>query len=337
MNRDHPMKIEPAKTHIAKELKHTSPLVSCRFDPTGKYVFFGAEDSRVWRWDIATNTKVELAGHDSWVRGMAFHSAGHTLVTGGYDGQLIWWSTQGDKPALQRKINAHQGWIRAVAISPDNQLVASVGNDLVVRLWSFDQGTLVREMKGHESHIYNVAFHPGGKRLLSGDLKANLLDWDVATGKQQRSIEVKSLYKYDKGFMADIGGMRAMAFNRDGSLVGCAGITNVTNAFAGVGNPCIELLDWETGKSKTQHLSKNKLRGVAWGVVLHDEKFTVGVSGGSGGYMLFWKFDAKEEFHQLKLPNTARDLALSPSGHQLAIAHHDGHVRLAQMTAKKAP
>ena len=81
------MKIEPAKTHIAKELKHTSPLVSCRFDPTGKYVFFGAEDSRVWRWDIASNAKVELAGHDSWVRGMAFHSAGHTLVTGGYDGQ----------------------------------------------------------------------------------------------------------------------------------------------------------------------------------------------------------------------------------------------------------
>ncbi len=33
------MKIEPAKTHIAKELKHTSPLVSCRFDPSGKYIF----------------------------------------------------------------------------------------------------------------------------------------------------------------------------------------------------------------------------------------------------------------------------------------------------------
>ena len=34
------MKIEPAKTHIVKELKHASPLISCRFDPQGKAVFF---------------------------------------------------------------------------------------------------------------------------------------------------------------------------------------------------------------------------------------------------------------------------------------------------------
>ena len=331
------MKIEPAKTHIVKQLKHGSPLISCRFDPTGDAIFFGAEDSRVWRWHLASNTKVELSGHESWVRGMAFHSEGHTLITGGYDGQLIWWSLEEDKPVVKRKIAAHQGWVRAVAVSPDNQLIASVGNDLVVRLWSFTDGSLVREMRGHESHIYNVAFHPGGKRLLSGDLKANLLDWEVATGKQQRQLSVKSLYKYDKSFMADIGGTRAMAFSSDGKLVACAGITNVSNAFAGVGNPCVELLEWESGKQKVQHLTKKKLRGVAWGVVLHDQQFTVGVSGGGGsdGYLLFWKFDSKDEFHQMKLPNTARDLALSPTGHQLAIAHHDGHVRLAQMTAKK--
>ena len=81
------MKIEPAKTHIVKQLKHGSPLISCGFDPTGDAIFFGAEVSRVWRWHLASNTKVELSGHESWVRGMAFHSEGHTLITGGYDGQ----------------------------------------------------------------------------------------------------------------------------------------------------------------------------------------------------------------------------------------------------------
>ena len=66
------MKIEPTKTHLTKQLKHTSPLISCRFDPTENYVFFGAQDSRVWRWHISSNVKVELAGHESWVRGLAF-------------------------------------------------------------------------------------------------------------------------------------------------------------------------------------------------------------------------------------------------------------------------
>ena len=36
--------IDVTKTHIAKELKHDSPIISCRFDPTGKYLFAGAQD-----------------------------------------------------------------------------------------------------------------------------------------------------------------------------------------------------------------------------------------------------------------------------------------------------
>ena len=41
--------IDVTKTHVAKELKHDSPIISCRFDPTGKYVFFGAQDFKVCR------------------------------------------------------------------------------------------------------------------------------------------------------------------------------------------------------------------------------------------------------------------------------------------------
>ena len=38
------MPAEPEKTHIARELKYGKPLIACRFDPTGKAVFAGAED-----------------------------------------------------------------------------------------------------------------------------------------------------------------------------------------------------------------------------------------------------------------------------------------------------
>ena len=59
-----------------------------------------------------------------------------------------------------RKIDAHAGWIRAVAVSPDGKLIASVGNDRLVKLWSLADGSPVRELRGHESQVYNVAFHP---------------------------------------------------------------------------------------------------------------------------------------------------------------------------------
>ncbi len=33
------MSAQPEKIHVVKELKHGKPLVSCRFDPSGRYVF----------------------------------------------------------------------------------------------------------------------------------------------------------------------------------------------------------------------------------------------------------------------------------------------------------
>jgi WD40 repeat protein len=327
--------MDPTKTHVVHDFKHSSPLISCRFDPSGKYVFFGAEDFGVWRVEIATGEKVKFPA-EAWVRGLDFTSDGKTLLTAGYDGRLIWWSVAAEKPTPVRAVEAHKGWARAVAVSPDDALVATVGNDLVVRLWKMDDGALLREMSGHESHIYNVAFHPDGTRLATGDLKCNVFDWEVATGKRVRNWEAPSLRVYDKTFKATIGGFRGMAFSPDGKFLGVSGITKVTNAFAGVGNPSVVVFDWKAGKQQIEHLSKGKLRGVAWGVVFHPEGLRIGASGGSGGYLMFWKPDTAEAFHQVNLKNNARDLDLSPDGLHVATAHHDGHVRVSLMDEKKS-
>lgn len=329
------MNANPAATHVAKTFDHTSPLIACRFDPTGKFVFAGAEDRKICRWDVATGAKVELTGHDSWVRSLGFSADGQTLLTGGYDGKLLWWPATADAPAPTRSVDAHDGWIRAVATSPDGQLAATCGNDRRIKLWRIADGTLVREFVGHEAHVYNVAFHPGGKDLVSGDLKGAFLHWEVETGKELRKFALPALHKYDPTFMADIGGPHSMGFSVDGKLLGCGGITNVSNAFAGVGNPAIVLVDWATAKEQVTHLSKGGVQGVAWGLALHPEGFTIGATGGpSGGHLLFWKFDQKDEFHTLNLGALARDLSLHPDRLQLATAHYDRKLRISRLAPK---
>ena len=47
--------LDVKKTHVALTYKHGSPLISCRFDLSGKFVFFGAQDFRVWRWEVGTD------------------------------------------------------------------------------------------------------------------------------------------------------------------------------------------------------------------------------------------------------------------------------------------
>jgi WD40 repeat protein len=251
------------------------------------------------------------------------------MISGGYDGQLIWWPVSGENPEPVRKIDSHTGWIRAVAVSPDGKLVASAGNDRLVKLWSVADGSLVQELRGHESQVYNVAFHPDGKGLVTGDHKCNLIHWEVADGKMARQFKLPSLHKYDESFKADIGGFLGLTFSADGKRLLASGITNVTNAFAGVGNPQVIEVEWESGKELIQHESKAKVQGVAWGVATHPENVTIGVSGGpGGGFLLFWKPDQKEEFFQFKLPGTGRDMDLAPDLLHVVVAHYDRKVRV---------
>ena len=150
------MPADPVQTHVVKSFANEASLIACRFDPAGRFVFVGMQHSKVVRWDLASGAKTDLeGGHDSWVRAIAFAKNGELLLTGGHDGRLIWWPTAAEKPAPIRTVEAHAGWIRAIDISPDGQLVASCGNDLKVKLWKVEDGSLVREMTGHERHIYN--------------------------------------------------------------------------------------------------------------------------------------------------------------------------------------
>jgi WD40 repeat protein len=345
-----PRHINPVRTRLVRELRHNSPLLSCRFDPTGRFVFAGAQDSTIQRWELATGQKTALAGHRSWVRGMAFLAGQRKLFSGDYAGRILQWQVDAAAPTAERTIEAHRGWVRMVAVSPDGRLLASCGNDNLVKLWNTADGALVRQLTGHTCHVYNIAFHPGGAFLVSADLRGNVKQWDLARGAETRSFDASVLYRYDTTFRADIGGIRSMAFNGTGSLLVCAGITDVTNAFAGIGKPAVCLFDWQTGRRLQVLRPQTNFQGTAWGVGFHPSGFLAGAGGGNGGALWFWRpapgvsapgvsepgrienpsYQA-QSFHTLSLPNNARDLHLHPDGRRLAIAFFDGAVRIYDM------
>ncbi|MCA9118123.1 MAG: WD40 repeat domain-containing protein, partial [Planctomycetaceae bacterium] len=329
--------VDPKLVRQTRSWKHDRPMISCRIDSSGQYVFGGAQDPQLHRYHLLSGEAVALDGHQSWIRRFAIRPtpAGDLLVSGAYAGRLIWWDTSAAEPVPLRTVKAHQGFVRGVALSPDGTLVATCGNDLVVRIWSAETGELLHELTGHERHIYNLAFSPDGSALVSGDLTGVLKHWETGSWREVRELDAKVLSKYDKTFKADIGGIRGMDFSPDGSQLVVCGISKVSNAFAGIGEPTAVLFDFESGKQLTVMQPEPAFKGTLWSIRFHPSgRFLVGAGGSNSAMMWFWRTGQAKSFHGVKLPGVGYDLDFHPDGIRFAVALYNKEIQLFDMGPK---
>jgi WD40 repeat protein len=328
------MAADPKQAHVAQDLPAEAPLMACRFDPTGKYVFATAEDRIIYRWDLASAQRTPFAGHNSWIFDIAVTADGQTLISAGGDDTLIWWPAAAEAPQPANKVRAHDGWIRSVALSPDGKLLASGGNDRVVRLWNVSDGAKVREFPGAERDIYNLLFHPSGQWLMAGDLDGKIRQWEVATGNLVRTFDAAPLHTYEGGQQVHYGGIRGLAFSPDAKWLVAGGLHKGSNPLGNVQEPLAIRFEWESAKAVRNHLTDGTPNERIWGLQYHPENFLIAGIGGGKGLLAFWNEAEEKPFHVFALPNSARGLALHADGLRVATTHHDKKLRITKLAAK---
>ena len=109
---DETAKLDFKSVHIDKEWKHDAPLIGCRFDPSGRFVFSTSMDQNLQRWNLEDGQKVALSGHESWLRAIGFSKDGNRAFTAGYDGRLCFWDNESQSTEPLKTIDAHHGWVR---------------------------------------------------------------------------------------------------------------------------------------------------------------------------------------------------------------------------------
>ena len=328
------MPADPKLAHIATELPAEAPLMACRFDPTGKYVFATAENRSIYRWNLADGKRIAFAAHDSWMFDLMVTPDGQTLISAGGDDQLIWWPSAADTPEPIRKVKAHDGWIRALALSPDGTLLASGGNDRIVRLWNVSDGAKVREFSGAGRDIYSLAFHPGGQWLVAGDLDGKIHQWSVADGALVRSFDATPLHIFETGQQVHYGGVRALAFSPDAKWLVGGGLHKGTNPLGNVQEPLALRFEWESAKMIRQHLTDGNPNERIWARHYHADGFLLAAAGGGKGVLAFWNEADEKPFHTFALPASARGMSVHPDGLQIATTHHDSKLRITKLAAK---
>ena len=306
---------QPRNLRVVREISRSEILFSVARIPDSDLLVVASSAGKVIELSTAAGGPAprELANHGRYVT--CVRLVDDIVVSGGYDGRLIWWDRSEGR--VIRTVAAHDRWIRQLAVAPDGDTLASVGDDMVCRLWH-TTGDLQRELRGHTeqtpqhfgSMLYCCAFSADGRHLATGDRVGHVVIWDVESGEQITSLEAPILYTWDGvQRIRSIGGVRALAFSPDGTQLAVGGVGRIDNVDALQGPSRVELFNWQHRERVLEFTGPN---GIINKLIWQPEgQWLCGLGGGASGIVLFYDTVRRAMVHQGTAPMHVHDAAFS--------------------------
>ncbi len=214
--------------------------------------------------------------------------------------------------------------VDALAWSPDDRSIATVGSSGVIEIWEASSGDLQHELWGQRSFVWAVAWSPDGTRIVTGGDEGAAQLWEVGEsgGRELMSLPSPEMSS----------GIADVAFSPDGSRVMAGAVDRSAVKVWDVG---------PNGDAELANLPAPRAFGDAEFMSGGDH---VAVTNGWGSVAI-WGLDPLRELRTIGTPGPSRfpgsgypELAVSPDGSSILIDSEsigvDGKIeRRARITA----
>jgi WD40 repeat protein/serine/threonine protein kinase len=167
---------------------HEAFVWSVSWSPDGRWLASASDDKTARIWDTNTGHTVQtLTTHKNFVVQVAWEPHGPRLATACYDGTVEILNPLTGEEILG--IQASRKPVRSIAWRPDG-ILATGGDDGIIRLWDTSSGANIREILGCEPgyQIRALAWSPDGKWLASAGSDKLGIVWNPATAEKVRTL-----------------------------------------------------------------------------------------------------------------------------------------------------
>ncbi|KAI9435551.1 WD40-repeat-containing domain protein [Lactarius indigo] len=163
---------------------HSDWIRSVAWSPDGQRIVTSSDDRKVKVVVAETGHVIyDTAFHNDWVRTVVYTT--DFFISGSDDRTVRIYDANTGAASGEAWTTGQSGYIRAIAISPDNKILAAGSDDNTIMLYDMDtRSTINQPLKGHTSAIRSLAFSKDGQLLASGSDDYTVRLWNVQTGKK---------------------------------------------------------------------------------------------------------------------------------------------------------
>jgi cell division cycle 20-like protein 1 (cofactor of APC complex) len=169
-------------------------VTSVAWSERGHLVAVGTHHGYVTVWDVAVNKQVnKLQGHSARVGALAWN--GDVLSSGSRDRLILQRDTRTPPTVTERRLVGHRQEVCGLKWSPDNQYLASGGNDNRLYVWNMQSLSPVQTYTDHLAAVKAIAWSPHHHGLLAsggGTADRCIRFWNTLTGQPMQSVDTGS-------------------------------------------------------------------------------------------------------------------------------------------------
>lgn len=172
----------------------TNTVTSVSWNERGTHVAVGTHHGYVTVWDVQASKQVnKLVGHSARVGALAWN--GDVLSSGSRDRIIMQRDTRAVSSVPERRLAGHRQEVCGLKWSPDNQYLASGGNDNRLYVWNQHSTSPIQSYGQHQAAVKAIAWSPHHHGLLAsggGTADRCIRFWNTLTGQPMQCVDTGS-------------------------------------------------------------------------------------------------------------------------------------------------
>ncbi|KAI3512908.1 hypothetical protein L1887_20230 [Cichorium endivia] len=173
-----------------------APVKACTISSCGNFAVLGTAGGWIEKFNLQSGmsrgsyvdmSEKRSCAHEGEVVGVACDSTNSLMISAGYNGDVKVWSFKGREMKSRWEIGCK---VVKIIYHRSNGLLATVTDDLIIRMFDVVALKMVRKFEGHTDRITDICFSEDGKWLMSSSMDGTLRIWDVILARQIDAIHV---------------------------------------------------------------------------------------------------------------------------------------------------